>query len=163
MGDARRLLSARGSVLGNGGVFWKRSRDTRKGSSHMLGTCVLWESQAEKHNTKLGPAHWNFWGAHQKQRQNCSGGTLPLSVQHRFFWNLSSLALRLSRWYIFETIPYVQENKYISHSLLFLLGWALSQFGHYLSLCLVYFLQISEVNTDKCVLWVSSKNLFILF
>ena len=103
-----------------------------------------------------------FGGAQQKQRQNCSGGTLPFSVQHRFFWNLSGLALWLSRWYIFETIPYVQENKYILHSLLFLLSWALSQFGHYLSWCLVYFLQVSETHTDKCVLWVSSKN-FCLF
>lgn len=68
MRDARRSLSAGGCELGDGGVFWKKSHDIRRCSSHLLSTCVLWESQAEKNQHKTGSCPLKLLGVHTRSK-----------------------------------------------------------------------------------------------
>lgn len=164
MGDARRLLSARGSVLWNGGVFWKRSCETHKGSS-LCGVCsapVCYENPKLK-NTKLGPAHWNFGGC----KHISSKGRTALGGLFRSVFNIDSSGICrvLLCGLVDDTfLKLFHMFRRISTFCIVFSCFCLAK--HFSSLDTtypdVYFLQISEVCTAKCVLWVSSKS-FCLF
>ena len=163
MGDARRLLSARGSVLWNGGVFWKRSRDTHKGSS-LCGVCsapVCYENPKLK-NTKLGRAHWNFWGCTSVAKAELLWGGLFRSV---FNIDSSGICQVLLCGLVDDTfLKLFHVFRRISTFCIVFSCFCLAKHSSSLDTTYpdVYFLQISEVHTAKYVLWVSRKS-FCLF